>query len=241
MQSLRDLSLLLLAAQSDALRPSRRAVVRTALSGGALSSWPLRAKAEEAAPKFRRLPQTQFIAALGNPADSAGTGADTWGLWTLDPGPRGVRLRGYDKLVSDGGKAPAGWTFDSKGWWLEEHGLIMEPPGPLPARRYARDGAKMKVLADSKRYVVTGAREVTSVLRVRGDGRRELSKGCLCDGTHLPCRSALYSPAGESGGTCSPAAADKRQFPVTPGGPMPPVPGCAKQDYAVLFVVGVED
>jgi hypothetical protein len=28
-------------------------------------------------------------------------------------------------------------------------------------------------------------------------------------------------------------------FPVAPGGVMPPVEGCNKQDYAVLIVIGV--
>ena len=38
----------------------------------------------------------------------------------------------------------------------------------------------------------------------------------------------------------SPANARQNDFPVTPGGPMPPVRGTKKQDYAVLFIVGVE-
>ena len=25
-----------------------------------------------------------------------------------------------------------GWAFDPDEWWVEEHGLIMDPPGPLP-------------------------------------------------------------------------------------------------------------
>ena len=41
-----------------------------------------------------------------------------------------------------------------------------------------------------------------------------------------------------SGG--SPAEANASDFPVTPGGAMPSVPGCKKQDYWVVFVVGVE-
>ena len=28
-------------------------------------------------------------------------------------------------------------------------------------------------------------------------------------------------------------------FPVAPGGPMPPVEGCNKQDYEVLIVIGM--
>ncbi len=59
----------------------------------------------------------------------------------------------------------------------------------------------------------------------------------LYDVTHLPCRSARYRP--NSGGG-SPTAAKPADFPVAPGAEMPAVQGCDKQDYAVLFVVGVE-
>ena len=179
----------------------------------------------EPAPKFQRLQRLQFIAALGDPGASSGTGADTWGLWREDPGPQGVRLgREYQaKLEATGGKAPAGWQFDPKAWWLEEHGLIMEQPDPLPAGK----------------YVVTGAREVTTVLDVKKDGGWTLRDGSLYDVTHLPCRSARYTPP--PGGACSPASAAPKDFPVTPGAAMPGVTGCAKQDYAVLFIVGVED
>jgi hypothetical protein len=40
-------------------------------------------------------------------------------------------------------------------------------------------------------------------------------------------------------GSCSPEQAPRDAFRVSPGAPMPPVPGCNKQDYAVLFVIGV--
>ncbi|KAJ1495704.1 hypothetical protein T484DRAFT_1761717 [Baffinella frigidus] len=66
-----------------------------------------------AKPKFRRVPRIQFVAALGDPSASSGTGAETWGLWVDDPGPRGVMLDKYTKLEKNGGKAPAGWEFDS--------------------------------------------------------------------------------------------------------------------------------
>jgi hypothetical protein len=178
--------------------------------------------------KFRRI-STQFIAALGEPGATSGTGAQSWGLWVLDPGPRGVELNNYKPLQDAGGIAPARWKFDGADWWLEEHGLIMEQPAfPLP----------------SGRYVVTGARAVTAVLTVHpadknGDRRWELDKGAtLHDVTHLACRSARYTPAG-AGGSCSPANARKTAFPVAPGQAMPPVEGCAKQDYAVLIVIGV--
>ncbi len=37
--------------------------------------------------KFTRV-QTQFIAALSDPAATSGIGAEAWGLWPVDPGPR---------------------------------------------------------------------------------------------------------------------------------------------------------
>ena len=48
--------------------------------------------ASEPPPKFQRLQRLQFIAALGDPKATSGTGANTWGLWREDPGPQGVRL-----------------------------------------------------------------------------------------------------------------------------------------------------
>ncbi len=178
--------------------------------------------------RFQRIP-TQFIAALGDPDATSGSGAQSWGLWPLDPGPRGIRLNSYDQLKDAGGVAPARWRFDGTDWWLEEHGLIMEQPEfPVPPRK----------------YVVTGDREVTTVLTIHpadktGDRRWELDNGAtLYDVTHLACRSARYRPAtGDS--SCSPANVQKTAFPVAPGGAMPPVEGCKKQDYAVLLVIGV--
>jgi len=170
---------------------------------------------------------TQFIAALGDPGASAGGGAETWGLWREDPGPRGVRLSSFEALKADG-VAPAQWRFDRSDWWLEEHGLIMEQPEfPLPPGK----------------YVVTGGREVTAVLTVHpkgDDGAQhwELDNGAtLYDVTHLRCRSARYTPA--SANSCSPAKAAMTAFPVAPGESMPPVEGCKKQDYEVLIVIGM--
>ncbi len=74
--------------------------------------------------KFPRT-ATQFIAALGDPGATSGSGAQSWGLWPLDPGPRGVELNRYQRLKDAGGVAPARWQFDDTDWWLEEHGLIM--------------------------------------------------------------------------------------------------------------------
>ena len=176
--------------------------------------------------QFKRVP-TQYIAALAAPDATSGNNAETWGLWRQDPGPRGVRLKAYDRLVN--GVAPAGWHHDKNAWWLEEHGLLMESPDfPMPA------GV----------YLVTGDREITSVLTVQpasADGRQrwELADGAtLYDVTHLRCRSAVYTPA-KAGGSCSPTAARESDFPVAPGAAMPPVADCAKQDYQVLIVIGV--
>ena len=165
---------------------------------------------------------TQFIAALGDPKSSRGKGAETWGLWRVDPGPRGVRLAHWRQLEAGNGIAPAGWKFDRKDWWLEEHGLIMEKPEPLPAGK----------------YMVTGGRETTALLSVNDDGSWELSKGTLEDVTHLPCRSAKYVPI-EDSDTGNPGNANIADFPVTPGGTMPDVAGCKRQDYWVVFVIAV--
>ena len=178
--------------------------------------------------KFDRS-RTQFIAALGDPGATSGSGAQHWGLWPLDPGPRGVRLGNYGRLQAAGGVAPARWTFDAADWWLEENGLIMERPEfPLPPGK----------------YLVTGARGVTAVLTIHpagkdGDRRWELAdRATLHDVTHLGCRSARYTPAAGEG-SCSPARASTAAFPVAEGGAMPPVEGCRKQDYSVLIVIGV--
>ncbi len=180
--------------------------------------------------KFRRV-RTQFIAALGDPDATSGTNANAWGLWRQDPGPRGVRLNRFDRLVAADGVAPARWQFDAEAWWLEENGLIMEAPEfPLPTGQ----------------YLVTGNREVTTVLTIHpvdadGHHRWELADGAsIYDVTHLRCRSALYSQASGTN-SCTPANARVNNFPVTPGAAMPPVDGCDKQDYAVLFVIGVAE
>ena len=178
--------------------------------------------------KFRRI-STQYIAALGDPGATSGNGAQLWGLWPLDPGPRGVKLSRFQSLKEAGGIAPSRWKFDEADWWLEEHGLIMEQPTvPLPPGK----------------YVVTGARNVTAVLTIHpadshGDRRWELDQSAtLYDVTHLACRSARYTPT-TVGGSCSPANAKQSAFPVAPGGAMPPVEGCRKQDHAVLIVIGI--
>jgi hypothetical protein len=176
---------------------------------------------------FQRISPIQFIAALGDPDANSGTHAGQWGIWTVDPGPRGVFLRDYDGVFSgnDARRAPAGWTLDSKDWWLEEHGLIMEAPTfPVPPGR----------------YLVTGDRAVTTGLTINPDGGWKLDGSArLYDVTHLPCRSARYHPIGNGEGQSGgPWTARQSDFPVRPGAEMPKVEGCSKQDYAVLFVVG---
>ena len=86
--------------------------------------------------KFERV-SMQYIAALGGESDSSGSNAQAWGLWPVDPGPRGVRLSSYEQLRSSDGRAPAGWQLDDTDWWLEENGLLMEQPEfPLAPGQY---------------------------------------------------------------------------------------------------------
>ncbi len=202
--------------------PTRRHALSLGLSAafvGAVGP----ARAEE----FKRGP-TQYIAALGDKTAMSGTDAATWGFWAVDPGPRGVPIRRFDALMSDGGVAPDGWLFDAGAWWLEEHGLMMEAPAfPLPAGK----------------YVVTGGREVTAVLTVAPPDEAGQQTWSLADGasihdvTHLRCRAAVYTPA--DGATCRPQDTNLNVFPLTPEVAMPAVQGCSKQDYQVLIVIGM--
>eukprot|EP00035_Acanthoeca_spectabilis_P039513 m.62893 g.62893 ORF g.62893 m.62893 type:complete len:149 (-) comp9634_c0_seq1:340-786(-) len=41
--------------------------------------------------------------ALGDPEATEGENAGEWGIWRVDPGPRGVRLTDYEKLKARGG------------------------------------------------------------------------------------------------------------------------------------------
>lgn len=185
--------------------------------------------APEEAPKFVRV-STQFIAALGDPTANSGVGAQSWGIWQLDPGPRGVRLSNYEKLKAAGGVAPAKWEFDNTEWWVEENGLLMEKPS-FP-------------IAPGK-YVVTGDREVMSILTIHPEDDKGIQRWALSndaslyDVTHLPCRSARYTPVNEET-ACTPGKALDTVFPITPGRLMPSFTGCHKLDYAVLFVIAVE-
>jgi len=205
-------------------------LVRRAFLASTLAAGTQLAFAQTYAPEgFERISPIQFIAALGDPKATAGTGAQAWGLWRKDPGPRGVWLDKYTQEIQNRNNvAPVGWKFDPKDWWLEEHGLIMESPEfPLPAGR----------------YLVTGGRQVTTSLTIDANGNWKLGDDDantnppkLYDVTHLPCRSARYTPNGNG----SPLTANKKDFPVSPGAEMPTVDGCKKQDYAVLFVIGMD-
>ena len=66
-------------------------------------------------------------------------------------------------------------------------------------------------------------------------GRWELADGTLYDVTHLPCRTGVYT-----GASCKPTDAMQPAFPVKPGAKMPTFDGCQTEDWAVLFVIGVE-
>ena len=187
-----------------------------------------RSSAAENPTTFKHIP-LQYIVALGDPDANSGEGAEFWGLWNQDPGPRGCRLDNYQQLKTTG-VAPAQWAFDSKDWWLEEHGLLMEKP-TFP-------------LAPGK-YVVTGGREVTTVLTIdpadeKGAQHWHLDQNAkLYDVTHLPCHAARYTPEADKT-ECSPEKV-QADFPVAPGVSMPAVNGCHKKDYAVLFVIGIEN
>lgn len=177
---------------------------------------------------FDRIP-TQYIAALGDSGATSGNDAQTWGHWAVDPGPRGVRSKNYPRLIANGGVAPSGWQFDPAAWWLEENGLIMEAPVfPLPPGR----------------YVVTGGREVTSILTVEEADANGAQGWSLADGasiydvTHLRCRAALYTAKTE-GQSCAPDKTPANVFPMRPGISMPQVEGCNKRDYQVLIVIGM--
>ena len=175
-------------------------------------------------PGYERISPIQFIAALGDRDASSGNGADSWGLWSTDPGPRGLRLRDYERIKSstssDGETVRTPSWLNEKDFFLDENAIIMpQPEFPLPAGK----------------YLVTGGRMVTTGLTIEPSGQWKLDSGKLYDVTHLPCRAARYRPNSEGG---SPRTVQKSDFPVVPGAVMPEVPGTDKQDYAVLFIVG---
>ena len=65
--------------------------------------------------KIRRI-QTQYIATLAPAGATSGIDAETWGIWTVDPGPIGVWLRFYQTLRKAGNIAPSGWRFNVDDW-----------------------------------------------------------------------------------------------------------------------------
>jgi len=167
-------------------------------------------------------PKTQYIAALGDKMLKSGTGANSWGFWEQDPGPRGVWLK-YFPILEKLGVAPSMWKYDAKNWWLDENGLIMEKPQfPVP----------------SGHYFVTGGREKYAILTVEDNGNWSLDNNAtLYDVTHLRCRAANYTPQTEDA-ACTPASAPREKFPILPDDPTLDIANCAKQDYQVLIVVG---
>lgn len=180
-----------------------------------------------APPGFKRVP-IQWIAALGDPNSSSGENAHQWGLWEKDPGPRGVLLKDFTSNVQDNGDdvlMPTGWVFHQSDWWLEEHGVVMEPP-LFPVQ--------------PGRYLVTGGRLTSTILTIHESGAWKLDNGKLYDVTHLPCRAARYRPSNGGPDAGSPFTARQEDFPVKPGAQMPAVEGCDKQDYAVIFLIGME-
>lgn len=178
---------------------------------------------------YEKVSPLQFIAALPpsttSPSPTSGEGAENWGLWPVDPGPLGLRLRTYERVKAGEIAAPA-WLNDND-FFLDENAIVMpQPQFPLPPGK----------------YLVTGARTVTAGLTIEPSGRWALdSEAKLYDVTHLPCRAARYKPNAGGGSSVAgggPASVRRADFPVAPGGVMPEVPGTSKQDYAVLFVVG---
>ena len=180
-----------------------------------------------AAPKVKWI-ETQYIAALGDPSATRGNNAETWGIWVLDPGPRGVRLAESAQFLAKG-EAPAGWQFNRSDWWLEEYGRIMEAP-------------EFPIAPGT--YVVSNGTFMMGLLKVSpkdAAGRMawELAHGAtLISVTHLGCRAGRYQPE-TAGAVCTPGNAATEHFPVKPGAAMPAVKHCAKQDYHVLLVIGV--
>jgi hypothetical protein len=177
--------------------------------------------------KVKQIP-TQYIAALGDAQATRGSGAEDWGLWVLDPGPRGVRLTQSSEFLTKG-VAPAGWVFDKTDWWVEEYGRIMEKPTfPMPPGRYVVTNGKMT-------YAILTVHEKDAA----GHMAWELSDDTkLIHVTHLGCRAGRYRPE-TADAVCTPGNMAPENFPVAAGGPMPEVKHCAKQDYHVLIVRGM--
>ncbi|KAL7529650.1 hypothetical protein ACHAWF_003064 [Thalassiosira exigua] len=199
----------------------RRAFLASSLAAVTYNAFTLGSSALGPLPKgYERVSPLQFIAALGDPNSSSGTGAESWGLWPTDPGPRGLRLFTYERMVDDPSAPRPAW-LDEKDFFLDENAIIMpQPEYPLPPGK----------------YLVTGARELTTGLTIDSNGSWNLDEGKLIDVTHMPCRAGRYRRS--DGGDGSPLKVRRADFPVAPGGIMPNVPGTDKQDYSVLFIIG---
>ena len=65
--------------------------------------------------KFKRI-EPQYIAALGDAGATSGNGAQSWGIWSQDPGPRGCNLDRYEQVKAAGGTTPSKWKFDAADW-----------------------------------------------------------------------------------------------------------------------------
>ncbi|XDZ65665.1 hypothetical protein AB8880_12195 [Alphaproteobacteria bacterium LSUCC0684] len=93
------------------------------------------------------------------------------------------------------------------------------------------------------KYLVTNGEDHASLLTIEQPDKDGKQKWSLSDGktignvTHGPCRSARYTPIGESG-TCTPENADLSAFPLKPGEQLPPVSLCNRKIYSVLIVFG---
>jgi len=201
-------------------------MITTSLAAAA-AGFALPAAAQQ--PQFRQVP-SQYIAALGPASAKSGNNAHTWGHWADDPGPNGVFLRNFEAMKANGGKAPAGWTFDPDDWWLDENGLIMKKPVfPMPSGRFLVTNAKLNIA-------------MLTVGKPDADGNQswELSGDkTLGDITHQKCRSSRYRPERE-GADCSPSNARQDVFPLSPGEDPPPVHGCDRKVYAVPIIFAVE-
>ena len=199
---------------------------RQLISIGTIALWGALFAIVGQAADLQTLLKSQYIAVTADPLAQSGTGAQDWGIWKVDPGPRGVYIKDFTSIDVDG-RAPAGWTFDPQTWWLEEYGRVMEAP-TFPI--------------EPGRYVVTGGRTTMALLTIKqpdenGDMAWTLSQNAtLYDVTHLGCRSAVYTPI-KAGEVCSPSQANPATFPIRPGDVMPSVTGCTKKEYAVLIVI----
>ena len=92
-------------------------------------------------PKFQRI-STQYIAALGDPDATSGSGAES-GLWPLDPGP-GSAVKPLEELEEAGASPRHAGKFDHRlvaGGTRPHHGAA-DISDPLPANIWSRVTAR---------------------------------------------------------------------------------------------------